>query len=145
MIDSGDDALVRPLLQHDLYVMGSDGIYFPDSMQHPRVIGSAGRLLGPCVAVGDSSRSKTPSTNFPPDQHGGFVRDRGEVRPRAFADLVVFDPETVADQADYHCPQQQCTGFDHVLVNGAFVIKDGQPQEFSGPCPGRRLWYEPEA
>lgn len=146
VIDSGDDALVRPLLQHDLYVMGSDGIYFPDSMQHPRVIGSAGRLLGPCVREWGlfSLEDAVFKLSAGPARRFG-LRDRGEVRPRAFADLVVFDPETVADQADYHCPQQLCTGFEQVLVNGAFVIKDGQPQEFAGACPGRRLWYEPES
>ncbi len=45
----GDDRLVHPLLQHDLYMMGTDGIYQPESMIHPRQYGSAGRLLGPLV------------------------------------------------------------------------------------------------
>ena len=48
VLDEGDDRLVHPLLQHDLYLMGSDGIYHPEpSRLHPRVYGSAGRVLGP--------------------------------------------------------------------------------------------------
>jgi len=49
VFNQGDDRLVHPFLQHDLYLMGSDGIYFPDGQVHPRVTGSATRVLGPCV------------------------------------------------------------------------------------------------
>ena len=45
----GDDELVHPFLAHDCYMMGTDGLYFPDGVVHPRMYGSSGRLLGPCV------------------------------------------------------------------------------------------------
>jgi N-acyl-D-amino-acid deacylase len=49
VMDEGDDALVWPFLQHELYMMGTDGIYFPDAQVHPRMYGSVGRFLGRCV------------------------------------------------------------------------------------------------
>jgi N-acyl-D-amino-acid deacylase len=54
-----------------------------------------------------------------------------------FADLVVFDPETIADRATYDNPHQYATGVKHVLVNGVCVIENG---EHTGAKPGRALW-----
>jgi N-acyl-D-amino-acid deacylase len=54
-----------------------------------------------------------------------------------FADLVVFDPETIADRATYDNPHQYATGVKHVLVNGVRVLEDG---EHTGAKPGRALW-----
>ena len=59
----GDDALVHPFLSHEKYMLGSDGIYFPDGAVHPRLYGSAARLLGPCVRDHKLSHSKTPCTS----------------------------------------------------------------------------------
>jgi N-acyl-D-amino-acid deacylase len=65
----------------------------------------------------------------------GFT-DRGEVRAGAFADLVVFDPERIADIATYAEPHQPPAGIAHVFVNGTQVVKDGA---HSGARPGRTL------
>lgn len=59
---------------------------------------------------------------------------RGVIRPDGFADLVAFDPRTVADRATFEQPHQYPVGIVHVLVNGAFVIQDG---EHTGGLPGR--------
>jgi N-acyl-D-amino-acid deacylase len=53
-----------------------------------------------------------------------------------FADVVVFDPATVADRATYEKPQQYAVGVRHVFVNGVHVLKDG---EHTGAKPGRAL------
>jgi N-acyl-D-amino-acid deacylase len=54
------------------------------------------------------------------------LRDRGEIRPGAIADLVVFDPATVNDPSGYADPHHYATGFSDVLVNGIPVIRAAQ-------------------
>jgi N-acyl-D-amino-acid deacylase len=53
------------------------------------------------------------------------LQDRGEIRVGNWADLVVFDMATIADQATFFEPHQHAVGIDHVLVNGEFVVRDG--------------------
>ncbi len=53
-----------------------------------------------------------------------------------FADVVVFDPETIADRATFEKPHQYAVGVKHVFVNGVQVLKDG---EHTGAKPGRAL------
>jgi N-acyl-D-aspartate/D-glutamate deacylase len=64
------------------------------------------------------------------------IRDRGVVRAGAFADLVVFDPATVADTATYDRPHSYPHGIDYVIVNGAPVLN---PQGMTDARPGRVL------
>ncbi len=145
VIDAGDDALVRPLLAHDLYMMGSDGIWFPDSVVHPRVYGSAGRLLGSCVREHKlfSLESAVRKLSGLPAQRFG-LRDRGVIREGAWADLAIFNEQTVADQATYLQPHQICAGIEHVLVNGRVVVEHARPVDFgSDKAPGKFLRYEP--
>ena len=54
-----------------------------------------------------------------------------------FADVVVFDPATIADRATFEKPHQYAVGMKHVFVNGVQVLKDG---EHTGAKPGRALW-----
>ncbi|RPI84002.1 MAG: D-aminoacylase, partial [Planctomycetaceae bacterium] len=141
VFNQGDDRLVHPFLQHDLYLMGSDGIYFHDGAVHPRVYGSATRLLGPCVrdwklfSLEDAvwKLSGGPARRFRLD-------GRGELRPGAAADVVVFDADTITDRATYAKPHQLSRGVDHVLVNGVSIITSGEPvADLAGPLPGRAL------
>ena len=73
-------------------------------------------------------------TSMPADRAG--IRDRGRIEVGAFADLVVFDAQTVRDEATWQEPQRYPTGIRHVLVNGAFVVRDG---EGTDARPGRWL------
>ncbi len=139
----GDDALVEPFLAHPRFMLGTDGIYFPDGQIHPRMYGSAARLLGPLVrdrklfSLEDAVRKMTGIAA----ERFGLV-DRGEVREGAFADLVVFDADTIADRATYDDPHQLSIGVSHVVVNGAEVIAGGQPAASLGPeLPGRALRF----
>jgi N-acyl-D-amino-acid deacylase len=62
---------------------------------------------------------------------------RGLLREGYFADVVVFDPKTIADRATYRKPHRYAVGVRHVLVNGVPVLKDG---EHTGAKPGRALY-----
>jgi N-acyl-D-amino-acid deacylase len=144
VFNQGDDRLVHPFLAHDLYLMGSDGIFFEEGIIHPRMYGSAARLLGPCVrdwklfSLEDAvfKLSGGPAARF------GLV-DRGVIRRGAFADLVVFDLATVEDRATYSDPHQYSVGIEHVLVNGVRIIAEGRPvEDLSLPLPGRALRCE---
>ena len=69
------------------------------------------------------------------------LNGRGRLIPGFYADIVVFDPATIADRATYTQPHQLAMGVDDVLVNGGFAIRDGKP---TGAPTGRfvrgRAW-----
>ncbi|PYR00915.1 MAG: hypothetical protein DMF95_34350 [Acidobacteria bacterium] len=62
------------------------------------------------------------------------ITERGRLAQGCFADVVVFDPTTIADHSTYEKPHQYATGVRHVWVNGVQVLKDG---EHTGAKPGR--------
>jgi len=111
---------------------------FLKSNPHPRAYGNFARVLGKYVrdekviVLPEAIRrlSALPATNLGLD-HRGFLKEG------MFADVVVFDPATIADHATFEKPQQYATGVKHVYVNGVQVIKDG---EHTGAKPGRALW-----
>jgi N-acyl-D-aspartate/D-glutamate deacylase len=73
-------------------------------------------------------------TSLPCDTFG--LTDRGVIRAGAIADLVLFDPATVADVGTYQDPARPPTGIAAVIVNGEVVVRDG---EHTGARPGRTL------
>jgi N-acyl-D-amino-acid deacylase len=111
---------------------------FTKSSTHPRAYGNFARVLGKYVrdekvlTIEDAVRklSGLPATNLELDR-------RGLLKPGMFADVVVFDPATIADRATFENPHQYAVGVRHVFVNGTQVIKDG---EHTGAKPGRALW-----
>jgi len=141
VFNQGDDRLVHPFLAHDLYLMGSDGIFFEEGVIHPRMYGSAARLLGPCVRDWKLFSLEEAVYKLSGGPAGRFgLTERGVIRPGSFADLVVFDPATVQDRATYAYPHQYSTGIEHVLVNGVPIVAHGQPVEsLAAPYPGRAL------
>ena len=110
---------------------------FTRSSTHPRAYGNFARLLGryvrdeKLVSLADAVRrlSALPAENLGLDR-------RGRLAPGMFADVVVFDPATIADRATFEKPHQYAVGMRHVLVNGVPVLKDG---EHTGATPGRAL------
>ncbi|MYH61008.1 MAG: amidohydrolase family protein, partial [Caldilineaceae bacterium SB0675_bin_29] len=138
----GDDSFVEPFLAHDKYMMGTDGVYHEDSVVHPRQYGSAARLLGTCVRKGLFSLedavwklSGAPAARF-------GLKDRGKLEQGRYADLVVFDAESIQDHATFDRPHRLSTGVGHVIVNGVPIICDGTPVEgLEQPLPGRALHF----
>ena len=110
---------------------------FLKSNPHPRAYGNFARLLGKYVreekviSLAEAVRrlSGLPATNLGLD-------GRGFVKEGMFADVVVFDPKTIADRATFAEPHQYAVGMKHVLVNGVPVLRDG---EHTGATPGRAL------
>ena len=102
---------------------------------HPRAYGSFARLLGKYVReegvipLEEAIRRLTlfPASNLK-------IRKRGALRAGYYADIVVFDPETITDHATFSNPHQYATGMIHVFVNGQQVLKEG---EHTGALPGR--------
>ncbi len=113
---------------------------------HPRVFGSAGRMLGPLVRdvkLFSLEDAVHKLSGWPAARYG--LKQRGELKPGNFADVVLFDPETITDQATYEEPLQPTTGMQGVLVNGTPIIEAGQPVSpdyLPRTLPGRHLRCE---
>jgi N-acyl-D-amino-acid deacylase len=108
---------------------------FLQSSTHPRAYGNFARLLGRYVR--DEGIISLPEairrlTALPADNLG--ITGRGRLVEGHFADVVVFDPDTVADHATYESPLQLATGVTDVIVNGTPVLRNG---EHTGATPGR--------
>jgi N-acyl-D-amino-acid deacylase len=111
---------------------------FTRSATHPRAYGNFARVLGKYVrtdrilTLEEAVRklSGLPATNLDLDQ-------RGFIKTGMFADIVAFDPATIADRATFEHPHQYAVGMQHVFVNGVQVLKAG---EHTGARPGRALW-----
>ena len=111
---------------------------FTRSSAHPRAYGNFARLLGrytrdeKIISLAEAVRrlSGLPATSLELDR-------RGFLKEGMFADVVVFDPGTIADRATFEKPHQYAVGVKHVFVNGVQVLKDG---EHTGAKPGLALW-----
>lgn len=107
----------------------------PQGPVHPRAYGTYTRVLGKYVredktlTLEDAVRKMSSATA---DRLG--LRDRGILRKGCFADVVVFDPETVGDRATFQDPHQLSVGVRDVWVNGGRVVKDGV---HTGAKPGQ--------
>ena len=138
-----DEADLRRALVHPAVMIGSDGSALApygelaQGKPHPRSYGTFPRVLGEYAReqrVLPLARAIHKMTGLPARRLG--LRDRGVIAPGARADLVVLDPRRVADRATYEDPHRYPDGIEHVLVNGRFVVKDG---EHTGSLPGRVL------
>jgi N-acyl-D-aspartate/D-glutamate deacylase len=138
-----DEADLRCALTHPRVMIGSDGSAlapygeFGGGKPHPRNYGTFPRVLGRYVReerLLSLAQAVHKMTGLPARRLG--LRDRGVLRVGARADLVVFDGKRVADVATYEQPHRYPAGIEHVVVNGRFVVKDG---EHTGSLPGRVL------
>lgn len=138
------DEFVEPFLQHDCFMLGTDGIYHEDGMLHPRQFGSVGRFLGRLVrdkGIMDLETAVHKLTHFPAQRFG--LTQRGLVNEGYYADLVLFDPNTIIDHATNERPHQYTEGVTDLIVNGTAVILDGTAVAFGDgvPLPGRALKF----
>lgn len=130
------EADIRAMMRHPAMMGGSDGI-FAGSRPHPRGWGCFARYLGHYV------RDARVWTLEEAVQHLAALParrlrlvDRGLIRPGLAADLVVFDPASIAERATYEDGRQLATGVTHLLINGDPVLLNG---ERTPVHPGRAL------
>jgi N-acyl-D-amino-acid deacylase len=118
----------------DAEAAAPEGVFLK-SGTHPRAYGNFARLLGKYVRdekttpLADAIRRLT---SLPAENLG--LRDRGRLRSGMAADVVLFDPATIGDQATFEKPMQYATGVRSVFVNGVQVLRNGEP---TGATPGR--------
>jgi N-acyl-D-amino-acid deacylase len=113
-----DEADVRRVLAFPLTMIGSDGLPHDDH-PHPRLFGTFPRVLGRYsreLGLFPLQTAVHKMTGLPARSFG--LKDRGRLAEGRFADLVVFDPETVIDRATYESPKQFSDGIDKVFVAG---------------------------
>lgn len=136
-----DENNVKKQIAKPWLSFGSDeGSYEPAGVflkfnPHPRAYGNFSRVLGKYVreekiiSLQEAIRklSKLPATNLK-------IQKRGELKAGNYADIVIFDPVKIKDNATFDKPHQYSEGMIHVFVNGVQVLKDG---EHTGKKPGR--------
>lgn len=121
----------------DAASMATEGVFIKSST-HPRSYGNFARLLGKYVrdekviSLSEAIRrlSGLPATNLE-------LNNRGFLKSGMFADVVIFDPVTIADRATFDSPHQYSVGVRDVFVNGVQVLRNG---EHTGAKPGKALW-----
>ena len=130
-----NEADIEKFMKVDFIFTDSDG-----SDGHPRKYGTYPRLLRnyvyakPVITLQQAIRRSTAT----PAAFYGF-KDRGRLAEGAFADVIVFDPRTVADRATYESPTLLATGMRHVFVNGSAAVENGT---YTGALAGRILRRE---
>jgi len=139
---SDDD--VERIMRYRNTAISSDGyiLKFGEGVPHPRSYGTYARAFAEYVrkrkvlTLEDAVRK---ATSLPAQTFG--IKDRGLLREGYAADLVLFDPEKVQDNATFEAPHQYSSGFDYVIVNGVPIVADG---ERTGKRPGRILRHQSE-
>lgn len=132
---------IRRIMTSRYQMVGTDGMGKPIDPClggfHPRFYGTYPRILGKYVreervlTLEDAIRRMT---SFPAQRLG--LQDRGLLKEKMWADIVIFDPDTVIDKATYEEPQQFPEGIHYVVVNGEIVVERGEQMN---QYPGRIL------
>lgn len=128
-----NEEVISGMIKSPFSIVASDGMSFApygvlgEAMPHPRYYGTFPRVLGKYVRqdrvlpLQDSIRKMT---SLPAQKLG--LKDRGLIRERFHADIVIFDPKTIVDKAVFANPHQYPEGIKYVLVNGRIVIEKGK-------------------
>lgn len=142
-------ASVKRAFQHPLMLVGSDGWAMAPygalrtGYPHPRCYGTFPKVLGLYVRLmGVLPLEEAIKKMTWASAQRMLLEDRGLLRPGMAADITIFNPATVIDNATYWDPHQYPTGIEYVIVNGAVTIANG---EHTGELAGRVLRYRSRA
>jgi N-acyl-D-aspartate/D-glutamate deacylase len=139
---SNTDDMVLAAIANPLVMIASDGI-IEQGKGHPRGAGTFARVLGKYVrqegalTLMDAVRKSSLMPAQRLEAMSPQMRQKGRVKVGADADISVFDPGRVIDRATYEKAAQYSDGFRYVLVDGAFVVRDGRLQ--TGATPGKAI------
>ncbi len=137
----------KRIIMHPLVVIGSDGWALAPygrlakDKPHPRSYGTFPRMLGRYVRderILSLGRAIEKMTSLTAQKFG--LTGRGRIQKGYYADIVIFDPDTVMDMSTWQDPHRYPVGIPYVIVNGELVIENG---EHTGRLPGRILRHEP--
>lgn len=123
---------VQALVAHPQTMIASDGMWLDNGKAHPRTFGTFARVLGHYVREQNALtlNEALAKMTIRPAQHleprAPMMARKGRLQVGADADIVVFDPATVIDEATFEDPAQYSSGIHHVLVNGVLTLQDGQ-------------------
>ncbi|HTD80248.1 MAG TPA: D-aminoacylase [Chloroflexota bacterium] len=125
-----DERDMRQALSWRWSAVGSDqlGVTGPSARVHPRAYGTFARVVGWGVreaALFPLEEAVRKMTGLAADILG--LKDRGRVAPGLMADLVLFDPASVADEATYEEPTRPARGVEHVMLGGEFAVEHAKP------------------
>ncbi len=131
-----DEQDVRRILAYKYTMIGSDGLPH-DRHPHPRLWGAFARVLGHYVReIGLMTLEQAVHKMTGLSAARFHLADRGIIRAGAYADLVLFDADRIAECGTYEDPARPAAGIETVLVNGRPILADGRP---TGERPGRPL------
>ncbi|MCP3991395.1 MAG: D-aminoacylase [Actinomycetia bacterium] len=137
-----DEADIETNLRHPSMMIGSDGIVDLDGRPHPRLFGTFPRVLGLYVRDRKVLSLEEAIRRMTSLSCGRFgLRHRGLITEGHFADLMLFDPDRINDEATYDEPAVEPTGIQTVIVNGKIAVESGIHRPDRN---GRFLSYQPD-
>lgn len=133
------DENVERAIRHPGVMIASDGVPFIEGKGHPRGAGTFARVLGHysreknLLPLMDALAKMTILPAQRLEGHVPMMKAKGRIAIGADADITVFDPKTVIDRATFEAPTAPSAGIPHVLVNGTFVVRDGELMKEARP------------
>ena len=130
-------------IAHPDVMIASDGVGYIDGRAHPRGAGTFARVLGRYsrdegrLSLMEAIRKMTLAPARRLEAVAPAMRRKGRLSVGADADITIFDPKTVIDRATFAEPAVPSAGIPHVLVDGVFVVRDGELVQ--GAMPGRGI------